>query len=93
MITGRGNYERFAKYLNIDIINKPELCLKSEVAFDILVYGFKNGSFAQVKNIDYYINENKCNYLDARKIINGTDKKNLVAKYAAKFEIILKNSI
>ena len=93
MITGRGNYERFAKYLNIDIINKPELCLTTEVAFEILVYGFKNGAFAQGHNIDYYINENKCNYLDARKIINGTDKKNLVAKYATKFEIILKNSI
>jgi predicted chitinase len=93
MITGKGNYKRFANYLNIDILNSPELALMPSVAFEILVYGFKHGAFAQKNNIEYYINENKCNYLDARKIINGTDKKNLVAEYAKRFEVILKKSI
>jgi len=82
-------YERFGKLLGVDLLNSPELALQPLIATEILVLGMYRGLFTGAK-LDRYINANKTDYLSARKIINGTDKSELIKGYALKFLELLK---
>jgi len=93
MITGEGIYTRFAKYIGVDILNYPEKALIPEVAFKILDYGLQHGAFTQGKTLNYYISSVRCDYINARRTVNGIDKSLLIKDYADKFEIILKKSL
>lgn len=80
-ITWKYNYDKFGKLLGIDLIKSPDLALQEDVALKILVYGFKEGYFTGKKITDY-INDNKTDFIKARKCINGLDKAYLIAGYA-----------
>lgn len=82
-ITGETNYERFG------IANNPEKALEPELAVKILVDGMNCGHFTGKKLRDF-INKNETDYINARRIINGTDKANTIAIYANQFCQILK---
>jgi putative chitinase len=82
-ITGQDNYEKFG------IADSPDDALKPETAFQILSVGMQVGSFT-TKKISTYIKGSKCDYLNARKVINGLDKASLIAGYARSFEKILR---
>ena len=45
------------------------------------------------KKLDEYINHVITDYKNARRIINGMDDADLIAGYAEKFEVILKQSV
>ena len=83
-ITGRFNYEKFGKILNVDLINTPELALLPEYAFDIMVIGMTNGIFTGKKFSDYF-NAKQDDWLNARRIINGIDKATYIADKGHKF--------
>jgi putative chitinase len=87
-LTWRRNYKFFADRLNIDLLRKPELALEPKIAWRITSIGMREGSFTG-KSLSDYINDEKCDYRNARRIINGTDKMDLIASYAEKFESIL----
>ena len=87
-ITWLKNYQIFSKLLGIDLVKTPELACNKEISFKIAVMGMKKGLFTG-KKISDYVNEMKCDYVSARKVINGTDKQSLVAKYAELFLNIL----
>lgn len=87
-ITWKENYERYQKKLNKPLVLTPDLAMTPEVAFFILIDGFKNGVFTG-KKISDYINDSKKDYVRARYCINGTDKRDLIAKYANLFEKML----
>ena len=89
-ITWKDNYAKFSKDLGEDFVKNPDLVMIPKYAFNILVDGFKTGAFTG-KKISNYINENKKDYTNARKCINGTDKMNLIAGYAETFEKLLSN--
>lgn len=84
-LTWLENYRKESKRLGVDFVNNPDLVLNEEYASDILVHGMKNGSFTGKKLSDYINNATK-DYDGARRIINGVDKKELIAGYAMKFE-------
>jgi hypothetical protein len=44
------------------------------------------------KKLSDYISASKCDYTNARRIINGVDRADLIAGYAAKFERILNST-
>lgn len=90
-LTWKYNYEKFSEILNIDLVNEPDLALEKDNAIKILMHGMINGSFTG-KALKNYINENTIDFIGARKIINGTDKKDLIANYAEKFYDIIKKS-
>lgn len=91
-LTWNYNYKAYGNKLKIDLVNNPDLAMKPEVSWFILVDGFKNGVFTG-KKISDYINDKKTDYAGARRCINGTDKAQLIANYAKSFEIILTKSI
>lgn len=84
-ITGRANYKKF------DIESSPERALEPDTAFNILVVGMKTGSFTGKKLSDY-LNLHTTDYVNARRIINGKDKAQDIARLAAAFEEILSSA-
>jgi hypothetical protein len=85
------NYEKAGKKLGIDLANNPDKALEPEVAIQILMHGMQEGWFTGKKLSDY-INSKTKDYVNARRIINGTDKASLIAGYAKAFEKMLLDS-
>ena len=78
-ITWKYNYEKFG------IANDPDAALKWPAALDIAFRGMIFGMFTGKKLSDY-IKPNKVpDFVGARRIINGTDRANLIAGYARSF--------
>lgn len=90
MITGVNNYKFAGEQLGIDLINNPDLALEPKHAAEILVKGSKYGWFTS-KTLKDYINDKKKDYYNARKVINGLDKAQLIANYAVVFEKALRS--
>ena len=42
------------------------------------------------KSLSNYISAGKCDYVEARRIVNGTDRAHKIAGYAAEFEVALR---
>lgn len=85
-LTGRRNYRKFG------IEDTPDDAMKPDVAFRILSEGMTGGSFTGKKLSDY-INASGADYVNARRIINGTDRAGMVAGYAKSFEKILRSAM
>ncbi|OBZ93765.1 chitinase [Pararhizobium polonicum] len=83
-LTGRRNYTDWSKRLNIDLVGKPELALGLATASEILITGMIKGTFTG-KSLSDYFSAQSANWQDARKIINGKDKAQLIASYALKY--------
>ena len=90
MITGKANYEFAGEQLGIDLINNPDLALEPKHSAEILVKGSINGWFTSKKLSDY-INDKKKDYINARRVINGLDKAQLIADYAVVMERALRS--
>lgn len=84
-ITGKANYKKFSDILGIDLIKNPDYTLQPEIAADILVYGSLKGSFTGKKLSDYIKKGTRAEFIEARRVINGTDKAMSIARYAEKF--------
>lgn len=94
-ITWRHNYLKFSKILTemygcnyINLSKNPDLVLNEEFSIKILVYGMKHGVFTGKKLGDYF-NDEKSNFIGARKIINGKDRAEHIAMLAHGFDINL----
>lgn len=67
-----------------DFIAHPELMLQVEPSIWVCFEGMKNGWFTGKKLSDYF-NSEKTDPVNARRIINGTDKAILISEYYNKF--------
>lgn len=83
-ITWKGNYSTFEKLLHLPLVANPDLALKPDVSAAIAIRGMMSGLFTGKKLSDYF-NANTSDWLNARRIINGTDRAELIAGYAQKF--------
>ena len=84
------NYEKLSKVFNVDFLNNPDLLLTQEWSTPVTIYSMKNGLYTGRKLSDY-IHQSKKDYVNARRIINGMDKANLIAGYADTFEKALRS--
>lgn len=99
-ITGRANYRRLTDVLSkaIDwvpvnyLVNLPDKALEPEIAYQIMSVGMRNGLFTG-KKLNDYINDEGCDYRNARRTINGLDRAELIAGYAQSIEKVLRSSI
>ncbi|WNI34698.1 glycoside hydrolase family 19 protein [Chryseobacterium sp. SG20098] len=87
-ITWKDNYFKFSKSIGEDFVKNPDLVMIPKYAFKILIDGFRTGAFTG-KKISDYINDKEKDYEEARRCINGEDRKELIAGYAILFEKIL----
>lgn len=78
------NYKKEGTRLGLPLLTEPDLILDIKTAANSHVFCMVNGRYTGKKLSDY-INGVKCDYLNARRIINGTDRAGLVAGYAEKF--------
>src|SRR6478735_4020772 len=82
--TWQRNYEKVQDFTGIDVVANPELIgqmpLAAEVAITFMQYGWYTG-----KKLSDYFNDEKTDPINARRIINGLDKANLIAGYYEKF--------
>lgn len=85
MITGKENYRKFSALLNVDFLTFPDLALDLKLSAEILTLGSLQGMFTGKQLSDYIKNGDTTNFVSARRVINGTDKANLIASYAVKF--------
>jgi putative chitinase len=94
-LTGRTNYGNMNGKLALsgddDLVLHPEVALQPDVAYRIMSYGMRHGTFTG-KKLGDYINDAGCDYQQARRIINGLNRADDIAGYAASFESSLKNS-
>jgi len=82
-ITGRKNYRKFG------IENDPETALIPGTAFRIMNDGMRDGTFTG-RRLDDFINDESCDYVGARHVINGQNRAAEIAEYAENFERILR---
>ena len=80
-LTWKGNYQKYSKILNVDLVHNPELACNPNVALFVLVHGFRTGAFTG-KRLTDYINSQKCDFINARRCINGLDKAQAIAAIA-----------
>lgn len=81
-LTWQRNYERAARELGLsDLAVVPDAALEPEIAYRVMVTGMQQGWFTGKRLADY-----RNDYRNARRIINGLDKADLVAEHARKFE-------
>ena len=78
------NYETMGKLLKIDLVGNPELALNPGVAAQIMFEGMVRGSFTGKRLTDFF-NDTKTDWVNARKIINGLDRAEMIASYARQF--------
>ena len=88
-LTWERNYQRMTTDLkpffpNIDLIKDPDQALDPAIAVGILFYGMSRGSFTG-KSLHTYIHGGVCDFVNARRIINGMDKATMIAGYANVF--------
>jgi hypothetical protein len=69
-------------------VGAPDIALGMHAANLIMFAGMILGSFTG-KALEDYINAGGCDYYNARRIVNGTDKAELIAGYAETFEAAL----
>jgi putative chitinase len=81
------NYKKMSAALGMNdaLLIHPELVMEPDDAYKIMSYGMRNGSFTSKKLADYIAGE-KSDYRNARRIINGLDKADLIKGYAQKLE-------
>ncbi len=88
-LTWYENYELLGRLLCIDLLNNPELALKLDIATKIMFEGMTKGSSSvgdfTGKCLEQYFTKDKTDWVGARRIINGTDKAELIAGYSKQF--------
>ncbi|WP_404438175.1 hypothetical protein [Stutzerimonas chloritidismutans] len=90
-LTWKNNYRKAEEHFGVDFVNQPDKAAEPEYSVPIMIWGMKEGVFTGRK-LNHYINASGVNYDEARRTINGTDQQQLIASYAKKFEIILRET-
>jgi predicted chitinase len=89
-ITGRANYAKMTKITGVDLVRQPERALEPAVAAQIMFDGMTMGTFTG-RALKHYFTPTKADWVNARRIINGTDRAVLISGYAKKFYAALQD--
>jgi len=83
-ITWDYNYKAYSEKLGVDLVSEPDRALEPNNSLFILIDGFKNGVFTGKKLTDY-VSENRADFLNARRCINGLDHAEQIKGFAEDF--------
>lgn len=84
-LTWWDNYKRATDELGADFLNNPDLALDPKHSADILVTGSMQGWFTAQSIPDHITYGHYDEFVEARRVINGVDKKDMIARYAKIF--------
>jgi hypothetical protein len=91
-LTGRINYAKAAKELDLPLEQHPEMALRPDVAAKIMRRGMDEGWFTGY-GFDAFLPDtrpaNAAEFIQARRIINGSDRAADIADYAKDFQAAL----
>lgn len=89
-LTWKNNYKKAAIATGLPIDVNPDLMLQINPALKVMIWGMSGGHFTGKALKDYLGAKAAFNeFVNARKIINGTDKAFDIANYAFKFQTAL----
>ncbi len=88
-VTWQANYQRAENELGVAFTKDPSLALDPVNAANIAVLGMSEGWFTRHKLADY-IDLHHSDFVDARRIINGTDRAQEIAVIAQHYDEALK---
>lgn len=88
-LTHEANYQRAGQELGVNMVANPSLALDPDTASKVLVVGMLEGWFTGKKLADY-ITLKASDFINARRIVNGTDKASDIAGYASQYDALLK---
>jgi predicted chitinase len=83
-LTHKRNYEAMSLLTGIDLVAEPDRAMEMDAAVSILIEGMVQGSFATHKLADH-LNEKTEDWVNARRIVNGTDRAEKLAGYGKTF--------
>lgn len=84
-LTWRENYEKMGRFLDLPLVDRPDLALELDAAVKIMFEGMLRaetgvGDFTG-RSLEMFFSDSKDDPIGARTIINGTDKAALIAGY------------
>jgi hypothetical protein len=88
-ITWKNNYRKAGDKIGVDLVGKPDRAAEPPIAGPIMIAGMAEGWFTGKAMADY-LNRKPPDYVNARRIINGVDKADMIAGYARTYEAALK---
>lgn len=83
-LTHKNNYQRIGQKLGLDLVTEPDAAMNPAVAVQVMLRGMIDGVFTGKKLSDFFA-PGKGDWRNARKIINGTERADLVATYARNY--------
>jgi len=85
-LTWQENYQKQDTKLQLGgaLMANPDLALDPGIALQVILFGMKDGDFTGKKLSDYFT-DTMTDWVDARRIVNGTDRASDIAGYAIAF--------
>lgn len=88
-LTWKNNYAKMTKMLqaagfNVDLVANPDLAMRPDIASFVMFEGMLKGTFTGKKLSDFF-NRTTTDWINARRIINGTDRAQRIADVAKSF--------
>lgn len=91
-LTGKDNFRRMGQRVGVDLVRYPHLALQMDIAVKALIAGIKHGLYTGKQASDYLPatgRATRAEYVQSRRIINGTFEAAKYAGYAQAFEAAL----
>jgi len=79
-LTWEENYLRAGEKVEEDLVSFPDMALEPDIAAAVMFDGMEEGWFTGVSLLDYF-NDTTDDPVNARRIINGTDRASEIANY------------
>jgi len=89
-LTWKVNYARFGRLLGVDLVGHPERVLEPDIAATILFRGMVEGLYTGRKLADFIVGE-RCDYLNARRVVNSLDRASHIADLALGYSRALRD--
>lgn len=83
-LTWESNYRKYQTITGAPLLSDPDLLLEPRLSLLILVHGMKTGTFTGV-GLERYINQWRLDYVNARRVVNGTDKAEHISRLSEKW--------
>ncbi|WP_417681487.1 hypothetical protein [Roseibium sp.] len=83
-LTWDRNYDLYRGILGLDLVDDPDFALRHDVSLFVIAHGMKMGGFTGRK-LEDYITRNKTDFVNARRVINGTNKAHEIAALAEEY--------